>query len=134
MKRTFVSLTLAALLCTAASVVSAQQAFKTPDEAASALVSAAKTGDRKAIVSVLGPAGNDIVSSGDAVADATTREKFVAAYDAKHPIARKAIARPSWSLDQRTFRFRYSVRKDGMWRFDTAAGREEIFHAAHREE
>ena len=53
MNRTLVSLTIAALLCTAASVASAQQAFKTPDEAASALVSAAKTGDRKAIVTVL---------------------------------------------------------------------------------
>ena len=70
MNRTFVSLTIAALLCTAASVASAQQAFKTPDEAASALVSAAKIGDRKAIVTVLGPDGEDIVTSGDDVADA----------------------------------------------------------------
>ena len=70
MNRTFVSLTIAALLCTAASVASAQQAFKTPDEAASALVSAAKMGDRKAIVTVLGPDGDEIVSSGDEVADA----------------------------------------------------------------
>ena len=71
----------------ATSVASAQQAFKTPDEAASALASAAKTGDLKAIVTVLGPDGEDIVSSGDEVADAATRQKFVAAYDAKHQIA-----------------------------------------------
>ena len=62
----------AALLCTAASVASAQQAFKTPDEAASALASAAKTGDMRALDTVLGPDGEDIVSSGDEVADAAS--------------------------------------------------------------
>ena len=61
--------------------------FKTPDEAASALVSAAKASDMKALVNVLGPDGEDIISSGDEVADAATRQKFVAAYDAKHQIA-----------------------------------------------
>ena len=127
MMRIFVSLTIAALLCTAASVVSAQQAFKTPDEAASALVSAAKTGDRKAIVSVLGPDGNDIVSSGDAVADATTREKFVAAYDAKHQITTEGDSKAIVVIGQEEFPLPIPlVRKDGMWRFDTTAGREEI--------
>ena len=68
--RKIVSFTTAILFCTAASVASAQQAFKTPDEAASALVSAAKTNDMKAFATVLGPDGDDIVSSGDEVADA----------------------------------------------------------------
>jgi hypothetical protein len=127
MKRFFVSLTIAAVLCTAASVVSAQQAFKTPDEAANALVSAAKTGDRKAIVTVLGPDGNDIVSSGDAVADATTREKFVAAYDAKHQITMEGDNKAVMVIGQEEFPLPIPlVRKDGMWRFDTTAGREEI--------
>ena len=45
----------AALLCAAASaIVARQQAFKTPDEAASALVSAAKAGDMKALVNRAG--------------------------------------------------------------------------------
>ena len=127
MKRTLVSLTLAALLCTVASVVNAQQAFKTPEEAASALVSAAKAGDRKAIVAVLGPEGNDIVSSGDAVADATTREKFVAAYDAKHKIAMEGDSKAIVVIGQEEFPLPIPlVRKDSMWRFDTTAGREEI--------
>ena len=127
MNRTLVSLTIAALLCTAASVVNAQQAFKSPDEAASALVSAAKTGDRKAIVSVLGPDGNDIVSSGDEVADAATRQKFVAAYDAKHEITMEGDNKAVMVIGQEDFPLPIPlVRKDGMWRFDTTAGREEI--------
>ena len=86
MNRVLVLVTVTALLCAGVSLASAQQAFKTPDEAAGALVSAAKTGDRKALDTVLGPDGEDIVSSGDEVADAATRQKFVAAYNAKHQV------------------------------------------------
>jgi Protein of unknown function (DUF2950) len=122
-----VSFTTAMLLCAIASTASAQQAFKTPDEAASALVSAAKTGDRKAIVTVLGPDGEEIVSSGDEVADAATREKFVAAYDAKHQIAMEGEDKATMVIGQEDFPLPIPlVRKDGMWRFDTAAGRREI--------
>jgi len=127
MNRSLVSLTVAALLCAAASVANAQQAFKTPDEAASALVSAAKTGDRKAIITVLGPDGEDIVSSGDAVADAATREKFIAAYDAKHQIAMDGDNKATMVIGLEDFPLPIPlVRKDGMWQFDTAAGRQEI--------
>ena len=64
----------------------AQEQFNTPEEAVDALVGAAKTGDAKAILAVLGPDGQAIVSSGDPVADSNTREKFVSAYDAKHEL------------------------------------------------
>jgi len=127
MNRTLVSLTIATLLCTAASIAAAQQAFKMPDEAASALVNAAKTGDRKAMVTVLGPDGEDIVSSGDEVADAATRQKFVAAYDAKHQIAMEGDSKAIMVIGPEDFPVPIPlIRKDGMWRFDTAAGREEI--------
>jgi DUF2950 family protein len=127
MNRSLVSLTVAAFLCAAASVASAQQTFKTPDEAASALVSAAKTGDRKAIVTVLGPDGEDIVTSGDAVADAATREKFIAAYDAKHQIAMDGDNKATVVIGLEDFPLPIPlVRKDGLWQFDTAAGRQEI--------
>jgi hypothetical protein len=127
MNRTLVSLTIAALLCTAATVTSAQQAFKTPDEAASALASAAKTGDRKAILTVLGADGEDIVSSGDEVADATTRQNFVAAYEAKHQITMEGDNKAIMVIGQQDFPLPIPlIRKDGMWRFDTDAGRMEI--------
>src|SRR4029077_3390310 len=127
MNGTLVSMAIAALLCTTASIVSAQQDFKTPDEAASALARAAKADDRKAIVTVLGPDGQDIVSSGDEVADAATRQKFVAAYDAKHQIAMEGDNKAILVIGQEDFPLPIPlVRKDESWRFDTAAGREEI--------
>jgi hypothetical protein len=127
MKRAIISLAITALFCTAASVAFAQQAFKTPDEAASALVAAARAADMKALVTVLGPDGVDIVSSGDEVADAETRQRFLAAYDAKHRIEMEGDNKAVVILGQEDFPLPIPLaRKDGMWRFDTAAGREEI--------
>jgi hypothetical protein len=127
MNRVLASVMVAAFLCTAASVASAQQAFKTPDEAASALASAAKTGDMKALNTVLGPDGEDIILSGDEVADVATREKFVAAYDAKHQIKMDGDNKAIIVIGPDEFPLPIPLaRKDGMWRFDTAAGREEI--------
>ncbi|HET9718426.1 MAG TPA: DUF2950 domain-containing protein [Pseudolabrys sp.] len=121
-----VATVLALLLC-AMSPVAAQQTFNSPDEAAAALVDAAKSGDRKAILDVLGPDGLEIISSGDEVADKTTRENFVAAYDRKHSIAKEGDDKAVMVIGQEDFPVPIPlVRASGMWRFDTAAGREEI--------
>src|SRR3954453_7617538 len=127
MNRSLVLATMAALSLMAPSVAHAQQNFKTPDEAASAFVSAVRSADKKAIVSVLGPDGNDIVSSGDEVADATTRQKFVATYDAKHSIMMEGDDKAVIVIGPDEFPLPIPlVRKDGMWRFDAVAGREEV--------
>ena len=75
-----------ALLATASTAV-AQQSYQTPDEAAAALVSAIRADDQKAELAVLGPDGDDIVSSGDKVADDAIRARFLQSYDAKHQVA-----------------------------------------------
>ena len=127
MSKTLVSMAVVALLCASTSVATAQQAFKTPEEAATALVGAAKSGDMKAITTVLGPDGDDIVSSGDEVADAATRAKFVTAYDAKHTIAMEGDSKAVMVIGPDDFPLPIPIiRKDGQWQFDTAAGREEI--------
>jgi Protein of unknown function (DUF2950) len=55
------SLATAILLIAAGTAAFAQQTYKTPDEAAEALVSAARADDQKAELVVLGPHGEDIV-------------------------------------------------------------------------
>ena len=64
----------------------AQEAFATPRAPSTRSSARRKAGDTKAILTVLGPDGRAIVSSGDPVADTNVRENFVAAYDAKHAI------------------------------------------------
>ena len=47
-----------------------QQSYPTPEDAAAAFAAAVKSGPDRAILKVLGNAAEDIVSSGDEVADA----------------------------------------------------------------
>jgi Protein of unknown function (DUF2950) len=111
------------------SAANAQQSFKTADEAADALVSAARAGDRKGLLTVLGRDGADIVSSGDPVADTSARNRVVEAYDAKHQVVMEGADKAVLVIGREDWPFPIPlVRKDGTWRFDTAAGREEILY------
>jgi hypothetical protein len=116
------------LACATVSVASAQQAFKTPEEAASALVNAAKSSDRNALLTILGRDATDIISSGDAVADKNIRDEFVAAYDEKHAIETEGD-HATMVIGNIEFPFPIPlVRKGETWSFDTAAGREEVLY------
>jgi hypothetical protein len=114
-----------ALLMT--SVASAQQSFETPEAAVNALVSAAKVGDRKSVLTVLGEDATDLVSSGDEVADASDRDRIIEAYDAKHQLVMQGPDKAVLILGKEDWPFPIPLlRKDGTWRFDSTAGREEI--------
>jgi Protein of unknown function (DUF2950) len=118
----------ALFVCAMPSVASAQQSYKSADEAVSALVTAAKADDSKAILTVLGPQGEDIVSSGDPVADEGVRKEFIAAYDEKHEI-RSDGGYAILIIGKDDFPFPIPlVRKDEAWRFDTEAGRTEVLY------
>jgi hypothetical protein len=121
------SLIAAVLVFAMASAANAQQSFKTAEEAVDALVRAAKTGDRKGILTVLGRDGADIVSSGDPVADASARNRVIEAYDAKHQVVMEGTDKAVLIVGRKDWPFPIPlVRKDSTWRFDTAGGREEI--------
>lgn len=116
-----------ALLGGVAGPAFAQEQFDTPGAAVDALVSAARSGDAKAIVAVLGPDGQAIVRSGDPVADTNTREKFVAQYDAKHAIEPEGDGTQTLIIGDDDWPFPIPlVNKAGEWQFDTAAGLDEI--------
>jgi hypothetical protein len=123
------SLAVVMLIIAMASGASAQQSFPTTDEAVNALVGAVRVGDRAGILRVLGPEGADIVSSGDDVADAAQRQRFLAAYDAKHQIIMDGDSTAVIVVGQEDFPFPIPVvRKDQTWQFNTAAGRMEILY------
>jgi hypothetical protein len=123
------SLMAAMLVFAMASVAGAQQSFRTADDAVNALVGAARIGNRAGILTVLGREGAAIVSSGDDAGDAAERQRFVTAYDAKHRISMDAGGKAILIVGEEDFPFPIPlVRKDGMWRFDTVAGRQEILY------
>src|ERR1700752_5212234 len=119
----------AGMLCLAAPDARAQQAFPTPDEAASALATAVKSGTRKDMLRVLGSDGEDIISSGDDVSDKESRERFMTAYDAKHSIKTEGDKKAVMVLGNDDFPFPIPLmKKKAGWEFDTAAGRLEILY------
>ncbi len=132
MKNAFLSTSFAATLALAAfawaDAASAQQMFKTPEAAAEALINAAKSNDETAALAVLGANADDIVSSGDKVADAAGRANFAAAYDAKHQIAMEGQNKAALVIGDKDFPFPIPLvrGKNGEWSFDVASGRAEI--------
>ena len=76
----------------AESAMPAQAArFATPEEAVSALIAAARADNVAAMHDVLGPGSAALLNSGDPVSDEQAREKFVAAYNARHALAPDAL-------------------------------------------
>ena len=62
----------------------AEQQFENPEAAVEALVGAARGGEKDALLEILGPDGQDLISSGDDVADKNARESFMDAYNKIH--------------------------------------------------
>ena len=119
----------AILILAMASMANAQKSFESADAASSALVTAVRSGDKKAIVEVLGREASDIVSSGDPVADTATLQRFIVTYDAKHQLTMEGDSKAIMVIGQEDFPFPIPlVRADGAWRFDTTAGRQEILY------
>lgn len=125
--RMVVPLAMLALLATAP-VASAQQSFKSAEDAAASLVDAAKAGDaNKQLVEILGPEGAQIASSGDPVADASIRQRFVEAYAQKHSIVAEGDDKMIMIIGNEEFPFPIPiVRRNSAWSFDAKAGRLEI--------
>jgi len=106
-----------------------QQVFATPEEAVKALMTAAKAGDAKAMLVVLGPGSKDIVQSGDAAADKLGRERFVKAYDEANKVEKSGDSKAVLSVGKDGWPFPIPIVKDATgWRFDGKAGKEEILN------
>jgi hypothetical protein len=104
-----------------------QRTYKTPDDAATALVQAVRTNDDRGILSVLGPEGSQIASSGDPTEDKAIRGQFVSAYDAKHQLTMEGENKATLIIGRDDFPFPIPlVRTGGAWKFDTETGRREI--------
>lgn len=107
----------------------AQPAFATAEEAVDALVAAAEKHDIAALGALLGQGSENILSSGDDVADKTARDNFVEAYRLKHQLVADddntftlQVGEDEWPLPIPV------VKRDGKWLLDGAAGAQEIVY------
>ncbi len=117
---------IAAMLC-AGAARAAQATYASPQDAAAALVAAVQSGDRGRILAVLGPDGAPLVESGDPVQDAQARRGFAADYAANHALVSIGHGRTQLVIGANHWPLPIPIVQDGKrWRFDTAAGAQEV--------
>jgi hypothetical protein len=111
----------------AAAAPPAQPGFATPEDAVAAMVGAMRRQLPQALATIVGPGSQSWLFSGDDVADRAAVEKFVAAYEKRHVVARQGEDRATVTVGADDWPLPIPlVRKGTQWRFDGAAGREEV--------
>ncbi|MFL6548618.1 MAG: DUF2950 domain-containing protein [Povalibacter sp.] len=104
-----------------------QQDFASADDAVNALLAAMRSGETSALLKVLGPEAQPTIESGDPVQDKNVHERFLHAYDESHAMANSETGVTTLEVGADKWPFPFPlVQRDGRWRFDSAAGNEEI--------
>jgi hypothetical protein len=112
---------------TAHAAQSKQQAFKTPDTAVQALFKAISGSSRKDFLAIFGPGSETLISSGDAVEDRESREKFLRGFEEKNRMETLGNNKVILHVGGNDWPFPIPIVKSGeRWWFDTAEGRDEI--------
>jgi Protein of unknown function (DUF2950) len=106
-----------------------QRVFPLPDAAASALIAGVRADDMKSLSSILGPEADQVLMSGDSVADNNARNDFVRRYQEMHRLAYDAQGRVILYIGAENWPVPIPlVQKDGGWAFETVAGKEELLY------
>jgi hypothetical protein len=106
-----------------------QKVFGSPEEAMKTLVETVKAGDRKGMMAILGPEGEDIIDSGDKVADKNAQQQFLKAYQEGVDFVKEKEDRASVILGNDHWPLPIPIVKKGDgWVFDTKAGKEEMIN------
>jgi len=108
-------------------VAAAERTFSSPEQAAEALASAWRSGDKHQLLEIFGPAAEALVSSGDPVAEKEARKRLTAAYDEAHHLDADGAQRMVIILGKEEWPYPIPIVKQGAaWRFDVRAGAEQI--------
>jgi len=104
-----------------------QQIFETPEGAVQALFKAVSDGSKKDLLTILGPASENLISSGDKIEDKKSREKFIRLFQEKNRMETLDDNKVILHVGSKDWPFPIPIVKSGeRWRFDTEQGRDEI--------
>jgi hypothetical protein len=105
-----------------------QTLFATPDDAMRALAAAAKAEDQAALTAIFGP-DRERLLSGDPIEDNRALEHFAADLDKSARLEKVDDAKFTVVIGETNWPFPIPIVREGsQWRFDTAAGLEEILN------
>jgi len=105
----------------------AQKSFGSPEEAVTALLAAATSGNRNELLNLFGPAGEKLVFSGDKIADKRNLDNFVAEYQKNHKIINQSDTRAMLYVGKDEWPLLIPIIKQGTtWKFDTKAGEQDL--------
>lgn len=106
-----------------------QKRFSTPEQAVAALVNAVRDNNDGELLAILGPGSEDLVSSGDPVADRRGKARFLKAYAEKHHLDRKDDSHTLLIVGANDYPFPIPIElREGGWQYDSKAGMEEILN------
>jgi len=119
-----------ALCWSGASLAAAKpETFASPEKAVDALVAASRNNDSTELLRLFGPAGNNLISSGDPVADKDARARFVERFGKSEKILNDTANKATLVIGTEEWPFPIPlVKKGGVWHFDAAAGAQEILN------
>jgi hypothetical protein len=106
-----------------------QKTFSSAAEAADAFAVAVQNRDEPAMLAILGPSGQDLIPSGDPVADKNKQDSFAAQYHASHQFAAAGDGRTFLYIGAENWPTPIPLRQSGsQWYFDTDYGKQEILY------
>lgn len=104
-----------------------QRTFHSAEEASLSLFTAAQQENEGTLLDIFGLAGKEVLSSGDPAEDMNNRVAFVVKYKQMHRLAKKLDGTMILYVGAENWPFPIPLAtKDGVWFFDTDAGKEEI--------
>lgn len=104
-----------------------QRTFGSGEDAGRALFSAMQAQDEESLLSILGPAGKEVLSSGDAAEDSDARVGLIVKYQEMHRFVKEPNGTVTMVIGAENWPFPIPlVNHNGAWYFDTDAGKDEI--------
>ena len=116
----------APMLSSSASAQAARQ-FASPEEAVKALIDAVKAGNVADLVAILGAEDKELIESSDPATARQNRQVFTVAVGDQWHLEDAGLNRKTLVIGNEDWPFPVPlVKEESGWRFDTAAGREEV--------